>query len=49
MTVCCAQVKLFNNEQLEVTAYDTLLLGYQRAAINTEAIASALNAGQASL
>ncbi|KAK9836126.1 hypothetical protein WJX81_003499 [Elliptochloris bilobata] len=40
-------VKLFNNEQLEVNEYDEYLVGYQRAAVATEAIAATLNAGQA--
>ena len=31
---------------MQVDAYDSLLVGYQKAAVNTEAIASVLNAGQ---
>ena len=30
-------------------AYDSLLVGYQKAAVNTEAIASVLNAGQGAI
>lgn len=30
-------------------AYDSLLVGYQKAAVNTEAIASVLNAGQGTI
>ena len=42
-------VKLFNNEQLEVDNYDAYLVGYQKAAVDTEAIAAKLNAGQVSI
>ena len=42
-------VKLFNNEQLEVDNYDAYLVGYQRAAVATEAVAAKLNAGQVPL
>lgn len=31
---------------VQVDAYDSLLVGYQKAAVNTETIASVLNAGQ---
>ena len=34
---------------VQVDAYDTLLVGYQKAAVNTEAIASVLNAGQGTI
>ena len=30
-------------------AYDNLLVGYQKAAVNTEALASVLNAGQGTI
>ena len=39
-------VKLFNNEQLELDNYDAYLVGYQKAAVATEAVAAQLNAGQ---
>lgn len=34
---------------IQVDAYDNLLVGYQKAAVNTEAIASVLNAGQGTI
>lgn len=34
---------------MQVDAYDNLLVGYQKAAVNTEAIASVLNAGQGTI
>ncbi|KAK9823970.1 hypothetical protein WJX72_006707 [[Myrmecia] bisecta] len=40
-------VKLFNNEALELQAYDEYLVGYQQASVSTEAISATLNAGQA--
>lgn len=39
-------VALFNNQRLEVKQYDTYLTGYQRAMVQTERLAAALNAGQ---
>jgi ABC transporter ATM len=41
------QVTLFNNQQLEVSQYDSYLSQYQGAMVNIEQLSASLNAGQA--
>lgn len=44
-----SQVALFNNQQQEVTQYDTYLSQYQSAMISVEKLSATLNAGQAAI
>jgi len=42
-------VNLFNNVKVEVAQYDKYLVGYQRAALDTERLSALLNAGQGAI